>query len=104
LEIEVEHKFAEAHLSIWVDGNLSYTHLLEGTDKKHLVVFHHVQGHEFHAMQILPGKHLLRVQVASGADSNNDKSSTVTGEFASGAEKMLQIHFDKHGEMDLTLQ
>src|SRR5208337_2974108 len=47
LEIEVEHKFAEAHLSIWVDDRLTYTHLLEGTDKKRLVVFHHVQGHEF---------------------------------------------------------
>jgi serine/threonine protein kinase len=103
LEIEVEHKFVEAHLSIWVDDRLTYTHALEGTDKKHLVVFHQVQGHEFHAMQLSPGKHLLRVQVASAAASY-DQSATITGEFGSGKEKMLHIHFEKHGEMGLTLQ
>ncbi len=103
LEIEVEHKFAQAHLSIWVDGSLSYTHLMEGADKKRLVVFHHVQGHEFHAMQIVPGTHQLRVEVISDADPTNH-SATIVGEFVSGKEQMLQIHFDKHGEMNLTLE
>ena len=103
LEIEVEHNFAEAHLSIWVDGTLGYTHLLEGADKKHMVVFHHVEGHEFHAMQIPPGKHRLRVQVISDPGSA-DHSATITGVFASGKEQMLQIHFDKHGEMNVSLE
>jgi serine/threonine protein kinase len=103
LEIEVDHKFAEAHLSIWVDDRLTYEHPLEGTDKKRLVVFHHIQGHEFHAVQIPPGKHLLRVQVNSGADLQ-EQSATVQGEFASGREKMLRIQFDKSGKMNLTLQ
>ncbi len=103
LEIEVEHKFAEAHLSIWVDDRLTYTHLLKGTDKKHLGVFHHVQGHEFHAIQLSPGKHSLRVQVASDGTAY-DQIATVAGEFASGQENVLQINFNKHGEMDLTLQ
>ncbi|MGA9687939.1 MAG: serine/threonine-protein kinase [Candidatus Sulfotelmatobacter sp.] len=103
LEIEVEHRFAQAQLSIWVDGNLSYTHVLEGADKKHLVVFHHVQGHEFHAMQIAPGNHQLRVQVVSDADST-DHSDNIGGEFISGKEQMLQIRFDKRGEMKLTLE
>ena len=103
LEIDVEHKFAEAHLSIWVDDRLTYTHLLEGTDKKHLIVFHHVQGHEFHAMQVSPGKHSLRVQVTS-VGAGYDQSATVAGEFASGQECVLRISFDKHGEMNLSLQ
>jgi serine/threonine protein kinase len=102
LEIEVAHHFAEAHLSIWVDETLSYTHLLEGSDKKHLVVFHHVEGHEFHAMQVPAGKHKLRVQVISDPGSS-DHSTTITGEFASGREQMLQIHFDKHGGMNVSL-
>jgi serine/threonine-protein kinase len=103
LDIEVDHKFAEAQLSIWVDDHLTYTHLLEGADKKHLVVFHQVQGHEFHAMQIPPGKHRLRVRVESGANSY-DQSGDVAGEFASGKENMLHISFSKHGEMQLNLQ
>jgi serine/threonine-protein kinase len=103
LDIEVEHKFAEAQLSIWVDEHLTYTHALEGADKKHLVVFHKVQGHEFHAVQIPPGKHSLRVRVASGPDSY-DQFGTVAGEFASEKEKMLRISFGKRGEMLLSLQ
>ena len=103
LEIEVEHKFAEARLSVWVDDNLTYTHTLEGTDKKRLVVFHQVQGHEFHAMQLAPGKHLLRVQVTSAA-ADSEQSATLDGEFVSGKEKMLHIHFTKQGKMDLSLE
>ena len=103
LEIEVEHKFAAANLSIWVDDRLAYTHGLEGTDKKHLVVFHHVQGHEFHAMQVSPGKHSLKVQVTSDGAAY-DQSATVAGEFASGQENVLRISFDKHGEMSLSLK
>jgi len=103
LEIEIEHKFAEAHLSIWVDDSLTYTHPLQGTDKKHMVVFHHVQGHEFHAVQVTPGQHRLRVEVASGGAISN-QSATVEGEFASGRETVLHINFDKHGKMILSLQ
>jgi tRNA A-37 threonylcarbamoyl transferase component Bud32 len=102
LDIEVEHHFAEAHLSIWIDGHLSYSHLLDGVDKKHLVVFHHIQGHEFHAMQVPTGNHHLRVEVTSEANST-DKSGEISGAFAIGNEKMLHIRFDKHGEMDLSL-
>jgi tRNA A-37 threonylcarbamoyl transferase component Bud32 len=103
LEIGVDHKFAEAHLSIWVDNRLTYVHLLEGTDKKHLVLFHHVQGHELHAMEMSPGQHRLRVQVTSD-EANYDQSATVEGAFASGQENLLRITFDKHGEINLSLQ
>jgi eukaryotic-like serine/threonine-protein kinase len=103
LEIEVDHKFAEAHLSVWVDDDLSYTHVMEGTDKKRLVVFHRMQGHEFHAMQIAPGKHRLRVQVSSEA-ATYDQSATISGEFASGKENVLRITFNKHGDMNLALE
>jgi serine/threonine protein kinase len=103
LEIEIEHKFADAHMSIWVDDSLTYTHPLQGTDKKHMVVFHHVQGHEFHAVQVSPGKHRLRVEVTSGG-AISDQSAMVEGEFASGRENVLRINFDKHGKMNLSLQ
>src|SRR5580704_2394810 len=103
LEVQVDHKFAEAQLSICVDDRLTYTRALEGTDKKRLAVFHHVEGHEFHAVQIPPGPHILRVQVVSGANSP-EHSATVQGQFESGSEKLLQIQFSKSGEMKLNLQ
>ncbi|HSZ60800.1 MAG TPA: serine/threonine-protein kinase [Terriglobales bacterium] len=103
LEIEVDHKFAEAHLLVWSDDHLAYAHVLEGTDKKHLGMFHHVQGHEVHAAQLPPGKHSLRVQVSSEA-ANYDQSATVDGDFQSGQESLLRITFGKHGEINLSLQ
>jgi eukaryotic-like serine/threonine-protein kinase len=103
LEIEVEHRFQQADLSIWVDGRLSYTHGLEGSDTKHLVLFHRVQGHEFHAVQISPGKHALRVEVDSDPKTG-EHSATISGEFSSGQEKMLRIQFDKRGEMSVKLE
>jgi serine/threonine protein kinase len=103
LDIEIEHKFAEAYLTIWVDDRLAFTHPLEGTEKKRLVVFHHVEGHEFHAMPIAPGKHLLRVAFTSEA-AKFSQTATVAGDFASGTEQMLRIQFSKNGTMNLTLQ
>jgi eukaryotic-like serine/threonine-protein kinase len=102
LEIEVDHKFAAGQLSIWVDGQLTYQRRLEGTDKKHLVVFHHVEGHELHAMQLSPGKHSLRAQVTSEA-ANYDQSATVAGEFSSGGENVLRINCNKPA-INLSLQ
>jgi serine/threonine protein kinase len=103
LVIEVDHRFAEAKLSVWVDDRLTYTHMLEGTDKKRLVLFHHVQGHEVHAIQLSAGKHRLRVEVAPGGGVS-DQSATVAGEFNGGRENVLQVNFDKSGEMNLNLQ
>jgi serine/threonine protein kinase len=103
LVIEVDHRFAEAHLSIWVDDRLSYEHGLEGRDKKHLVVFHHVEGHETHAMQLSAGKHRLRAQVTSD-EGSYDQSATVAGEFISGQENVLRIGFSKSGAMNVSLQ
>jgi serine/threonine-protein kinase len=103
LDIELEHNFTSAQLSVWVDDHKVYTHLLEGSDKKRLIVFHGVQGHESHALQLAPGKHRVRVEVASGVDSY-DQSGTVESQFVSGKEKVLRIHFNKHREMTLSLQ
>jgi hypothetical protein len=107
LGIEVEHRFPAAYLSIWVDEQLAYTRLLSGSDKKTLGVFHHVAGHEFHAMQISPGKHHLRVQVTAEASSGSpafDGSASLEGELSSSHENMLHVIFLKNGELSLALQ
>jgi serine/threonine protein kinase len=103
LEIEVDHKFVDANLSIWVDDSLTYSHSLEGTEKRHLVMFHQVQGHEFHAVEVPPGKHLLKVQVSPGAGLS-EQAGTIEGKFARGTETMLRVNFDNHGQMNLSLQ
>jgi tRNA A-37 threonylcarbamoyl transferase component Bud32 len=119
LEIEVDHRFDVAHLSIWVDGSLTYTRVLEGTHKKRLGVFHYVQGHEIHVMPVSSGKHRLRVRVTSGSVNEAateaisetvtegpiyDQSAFVDGEFTSGKENVLRITFNKRGEINLNLK
>jgi serine/threonine-protein kinase len=109
LDIEVEHNFKSANLSVWVDDRPVYTHLLEGADKKHLVVFHTVQGHESHVIQLAPGNHRIRVRVVSSVDpagaNSYDQSGIVTGEFVRDQEKVLQIRFNKKSrEINLSLQ
>jgi eukaryotic-like serine/threonine-protein kinase len=107
LEIEVEHKFPAAHLTIWVDNHLAYTRMLAGNDKKTLGVFHHVAGHEFHAMPIATGKHQLRVQVTAAAGSGSAAfraSSNLDGVFSGTQENVLHITFAKNGEMNLSLR
>jgi serine/threonine protein kinase len=103
LVIEVDHKFAAAHLSIWVDDRLTYEHALEGTAKKHLVLFHQVQAHESHAMQLPPGKHRLRAHITSD-ESGYDRFATVEGDFVSGQENVLRINCNKNSDLDLSLQ
>ncbi|HLX84546.1 MAG TPA: protein kinase [Terriglobales bacterium] len=118
LVIEVDHKFADAQLSLWVDDRLAYTQRLAATSEKRLVVFNHVEGHELHSLQIPSGKHRLRVRVASGSatadrstsgQSSSDQASsgqsgTLAGDFPSDRQSVLRINFSKRGEMNLVLQ
>jgi hypothetical protein len=48
-EFEVEHSFPSGTLSIWVDSKLAFNRSLEGINKKHLVEFHRLEGHEFYS-------------------------------------------------------
>jgi eukaryotic-like serine/threonine-protein kinase len=103
LVIQVDHKFSEAHLSIYVDGQLAFDHTLEGTAKRKMVLFHQVEGHETHAMEIAAGKHELKARVSSD-ESGYDQSAKITADFLSGQENILRISFGKNGDINATLQ
>jgi serine/threonine protein kinase len=100
--IEVEHSFAAGKLTIWVDSKVAFSHSLESINKKHLVVFHRLEGHEFYSMHIPSGTHLVRADVASDQGSN-DQSASITENF-SGQDGTLLIAFDKRGKLNLSLQ
>lgn len=108
LVIEVDHKFADAQLSLWVDDRLTYTHRLAATSEKRLVLFNRVEGHELHSLQIPSGKHRVRVQVTSvgsnPAQSASAQSATLAGDFSSDRRSVLRVNFSKRGEMNLALQ
>jgi serine/threonine protein kinase len=101
VRVEVEHSFASGTLTIWVDSKLTFSHSLESINKKHLVLFHRLQGHEFYSMHIPSGTHLLRADVSSGQGSN-DQSATITENFT-GQEGTLLVAFDKRGKLIVSL-
>lgn len=94
VELEIRHQFKEATLSVWLDGRLLLTRPLYGGTQKHLVVFSDVHGAESETIKVPQGKHELRFR-AQTEDHTVDLSRTIYGDFAGGADKTLQISFDK---------
>jgi len=104
LDVAVQHQFKDATLFIWVDDHLALTRPLHGGVQKRMVVFNGIRGVDSETLRIPAGKHALRVRALS-TDETIDLSKTVSAEFIGGAEKSLQVTFDKHNTaMRLTWQ
>ncbi len=104
LKIEVQHHFADGKLSLWVDEKLAYSTDLHGEAKRHLAVFHGVDGSKFAEVSVPPGPHTLRVNGQSNS-LDFDESKTITASFTTGDEKILHVNFEKNNrEMRLALQ
>jgi serine/threonine protein kinase len=96
LQIEVEHHFADATASVWVDNSLVYTQPLLGKKQRHALVFRKVIGHQFQVVRVAPGEHRVRVRVQSPADSY-DQSKITSVAFVQGV-SLLRIICDDKGE------
>jgi len=94
LEIEIEHRFSEADLSVWVDDKLTYDQPLHSQTKKHWNPF---RGNvkETESMRIASGKHRVRVRVRSTSDKY-EQTETVVGSFAKNHPATLLISFQGH--------
>jgi len=104
LKIEVQHHFAAGKLSLWVDEKLAYSADLHGETKRHLAVFHGVEGTDFAEVSVSAGSHTLRVNGQSPS-YDFDESKTITADFRSGGERILKVNFEKNNrEMRLALQ
>lgn len=96
LQIEVEHHFADATASVWVDNDLVYTQPLLGKKQRHALVLRKVTGHQFQVVRVAPGKHQVRVRVQSPTDSY-DQSKITSVAFVQGI-SLLRIVCDDKGE------
>jgi serine/threonine protein kinase len=96
LQIEIEHHFSEATASVWVDDRLVYTQSLLGKKQRRALVLKKVVGHQFQAVRVVPGKHLVRVRIQSEADSY-DQSKVTSVAFNPGI-SLLKIVCDDKGE------
>jgi len=95
LQLAVQHQFKEATLSVWVDDKLALTCPLHGGTQKRLVVFNGVRGTDSETLQVPAGKHVVRLRAQSSDDSIS-LSHSISAEFIGGADRTLQVTFDKH--------
>jgi hypothetical protein len=95
VELAVRHQFKEATLSVFVDDKLALIRPLHGGTQKRLVMFNGVRGMESETLKVPAGTHVLRLR-AQTLDQTVDLSKTVTADLIGGADKTLQITFDKH--------
>jgi serine/threonine protein kinase len=103
LAIQIEHRFSEADLSVWVDDKLVYDQPLRGQTKKRWNPF---RGNikETESMRIASGKHRVRVRIRATPDKY-EQTETVVGSFAKNRPGTLQISFEGHAkDMHLEFQ
>jgi serine/threonine protein kinase len=103
LQIDIEHQFAHAQASVWVDNVLVYTQSLQGEKKRRALVFRQVVGQQFDTIRLPVGRHEVRVRIQSATESY-DQTKTIAAAFIRD-EGTLQIICDKkHQDLQLTLQ
>jgi serine/threonine protein kinase len=104
LQIQIQHHFAEARASVWLDNRLVYTHSLHGDTKTRALVFRRVEGRQSETIGVPTGKHKVRVRIQSAAD-HYDQSKTVDGAFMRDKQNTLEIVCGrKPGELQLTFR
>ena len=101
VQIQIENRFSDAMLKIWIDDNLAYSHPLH--DRKKRLLLLGGGSKEMLTLPVAAGTHAMRIEVRS-AGEQYDETKTVQGEFLTGGERSLSISFDKHSkEMRVTL-
>ncbi len=90
LHLRVQHDFRGADLSVWVDGDLAYSGKLQGSVKKKFgLIPESVQGSLSQIVPVSSGTHQLRVRVV--ADDGSSQEDSISGDFASNAERELSV-------------
>jgi serine/threonine protein kinase len=103
LQIDIEHQFASAVASVWLDDVLVYTQSLQGDKTRRAVVFQKVVGHQFDSVMVPMGRHQVRVRIQSATESY-DQTKSIAEAFIRD-EGVLRIICDKkHGDLQLTMQ
>jgi serine/threonine protein kinase len=103
LQIDIQHQFANAVASVWLDNVLVYTQALKGDKSRRALVFQTVVGHQFDAIRVPMGRHEVRVRIQSAAESY-DETKTITEAFIRDEGTLRIICDKKHDDLQLTIQ
>lgn len=89
LRLNVLHSLRSGQLSVWVDGDLTYTGGLVGAPKRKFGLIPGVQGSLSETLAIAPGTHRIKVQVAS---DGGVRENTISGDFAHNRQETLSVN------------
>jgi serine/threonine protein kinase len=103
VQLALQHNFAQAEVSVWVDDQLAFSGIAHGAAKKRFFVLRgNIEGKELHELRLLSGAHEIKVRVHT-ADNQYDSSGSVRGNFVENQHAVLEIRCNKHGiELKLT--
>ena len=88
LHLKVQHGFRSAQLSVWVDGKSTFSTRVSGATKKRFgLIPDSVQGSVSQSIPVSSGNHEVRVRLE--ADDGSGVEDSISGEFASHAEREL---------------
>jgi serine/threonine protein kinase len=98
LRIEIEHHFASAQASFWLDGKLIFSPSLKGEKKQRALLLRQTKGFISKNLRIVSGRHEMRVRVRS-LDNTFDQTRTLVGDCPTNKKNVLRIAATKHDLM-----
>jgi hypothetical protein len=88
LRLKVQHSLRSAQLSIWVDGDMTYSESLVGITKRKFGLIPEVQGSLSKTLPVTPGIHQIKVQIDSDGGS---RANTISGDFIHDRQRTLSV-------------
>jgi hypothetical protein len=101
LAIDFEHSVRSGLLRIWLDDELIVEQRLAGQPSKKALVFTVRKGSYKDVLEVPPGRHVFRVQVAW---DDNEKTERIVGTFKPGATRRLLVRLGGRLRRGLSLE
>ena len=103
LHLKLQHTFRDAQLSVWVDGDPSFSGKVTGSTKKRfgLIPTDSAQGSLSQIIPVRSGQHSVRVRIE--APDATMQEDSVSGDFAHNSERELLVTA-RHNSLSLSWQ
>ena len=103
LHLKLQHGFRSAQVSLWVDDDLAFSGRITGSTRKKfgLIPTDTQQGSLSQIVAVPSGEHKIRVRVQP--DDAAAQEDTISGDFASNAERALSVSA-RHSGLSMSWQ
>jgi serine/threonine protein kinase len=92
LSVDLEHPLKAGKLRIWLDEDLVVDQKLAGQTDKKLLVFSFSTGHYRDVLEVKPGRHAIKVQLAW---EDTQRTERILGTFKPGITRRLEVRLGR---------